>query len=72
MAEIDIDNLKEKIKVRDGDIQKVNARLVELERETANTLATMNALQGAKSQCVTLIKELHNDEDQSNGSSDDS
>jgi hypothetical protein len=35
-------------------------------------LATMNALQGAKSQCVNLIKELHNDEDQSNGSSDDS
>ena len=26
----------------------------------------------AKSQCVTLIKELHNDEDQSSGSSDDS
>ena len=53
-------------------MQKVNDRLVELEREKANTLATMNALQGAKSQCVTLIKELHNDEDQSNGSSDDS
>jgi len=72
MAEIDTDNLKEKIKVIDGDIQKVSDRLVELEREKANTLATMNALQGAKSQCVTLIKELHNDEDQSNGSSDDS
>ena len=25
-----------------------------------------------KSQCVTLVKELHNDEDQSSGSSDDS
>jgi len=72
MAEIDIDNLKEKIKVIDGDIQKVSDRLVELEREKVNTLATMNALQGAKSQCVTLIKELHNDEDQSNGSGDDS
>ena len=66
------DNLEEKIKVLDSDIQKVSDRLVELEREKANTLATMNALQGAKSQCVTLIKELHNDEDQSNGSSDDS
>jgi len=72
MAEIDIDNLKEKIKVIDGDIQKVSDRLVELEREKANTLATMNALQGAKSQCVTFIKELHDDNDQSNGSSDDS
>ena len=72
MAEIDKDNLEEKIKVIDGDIQKVSDRLVELEREKVNTLATMNALQGAKSQCVTLIKELHNDEDQSSGSSDDS
>ena len=72
MTEIDKDNLEEKIKVIDGDIQKVSDRLVELEREKVNTLATMNALQGAKSQCVTLIKELHNDEDQSNGSGDDS
>ena len=72
MAEIDKDNLEEKIKVLDGDIQKVSDRLVELEREKVNTLATMNALQGAKSQCVTFIKELHNDEDQSSGSSDDS
>ena len=73
MAEIDKDNLEEKIKVLDGDIQKVSDRLVELEREKVNTLATMNALQGAKSQCVTLIKELHNDEDQAkSASSDDS
>ena len=72
MTEIDKDNLEEKIKVLDGDIQKVSDRLVELEREKVNTLATMNALQGAKSQCVNLIKDLHNDEDQSNGSSDDS
>ena len=72
MTEIGKDNLEEKIKVLDSDIQKVSDRLVELEREKANTLATMNALQGAKSQCFTLIKELHNDEDQSNGSSDDS
>jgi hypothetical protein len=72
MVEIDKDNLEKKITVLDEDIQKVSDLLVELEREKANTLATMNALQGAKSQCVTLIKELHNDEDQSNGSSDDS
>ena len=49
MTEIDKDNLEEKIKVLDSDIQKVSDRLVELEREKANTLATMNALQGAKS-----------------------
>ena len=72
MAEIDKDNLEEKIKILDEDIQKVNELLVKLEKDKVNALATMNALQGAKSQCVTFIKELHNDEDQSSGSSDDS
>ena len=65
-------NLEDKIKVLDEDIQKVNELLVKLEKDKVNALATMNALQGAKSQCVTFIKELHNDEDQSSGSSDDS
>ena len=73
MADIDLQNLEDKIKVLDEDIQKVNDRLIQLERDKVNALATMNALQGAKSQCVTLIKELHNDEDQAKSvSSDDS
>ena len=72
MDDIDLQNLEDKIKVLDEDIQKVNELLVKLEKDKVNALATMNALQGAKSQCVTFIKELHNDEDQSSGSSDDS
>ena len=72
MAEIDLQNLEDKIKVLDEDIQRVNELLVKLEKDKVNALATMNALQGAKSQCVTLVIELHNDEDQSSGSSDDS
>ena len=72
MADIDLQNLEDKIKVLDEDLQKVNDLLIRLEKDKVNALATMNALQGAKSQCVTLIKELHNDEDQSFGSSDDS
>ena len=72
MADIDLQNLEDKIKVLDEDLQKVNDLLIRLEKDKVNALATMNALQGAKSQCQTLIKELHNDEDQSSGSSDDS
>ena len=72
MADIDLQNLEDKIKVLDEDLQKVSDLLVRLEKDKVNALATMYALQGAKSQCVTLIKELHNDEDQSSGSSDDS
>jgi len=61
MVEIDKDNLEKKITVLDEDIQKVSDLLVKLEKDKANALATMNALQGAKSQCVTFIKELHDD-----------
>jgi len=69
---IELENLENKIKVLDEDIQKVNDRIVELERDKVKTIATLNALQGAKQQCINLIKELHNDDDQLNGSSDDS
>jgi|TARA_B100001094_G_scaffold111488_1_gene107297 SMC interacting uncharacterized protein involved in chromosome segregation len=69
---IELENLENKIKVLDEDIQKVNDRIVELERDKVKTIATLNALQGAKQQCINLVKELHNDDDQSNGSSDDS
>ena len=69
---IELENLENKIKVLDEDIQKVNDRIVELERDKVKTIATLNALQGAKQQCINLVKELHNYDDQSNGSSDDS
>jgi SMC interacting uncharacterized protein involved in chromosome segregation len=69
---IELENLENKIKVLDEDIQKVNDRIVELERDKVKTIATLKALQGAKQQCINLVKELHNDDDQSNGSSDDS
>jgi len=72
VATIEVENLENKIKVLDEDMQKVNDQVVQLEREKVKTIATLNALQGAKQQCVNLIKELHNDDDQSNGSSDDS
>ena len=69
---IELDNLINKIKVLDEDMQKVNDQLVQIERDKVKTITTLNALQGAKQQCVNLVKELHNDEDQPAGSSDDS
>ena len=69
---IELDNLINKIKVLDEDMQKVNDQLVQIERDKVKTIATLNALQGAKQQCVNLVKELHNDEDKPAGSSDDS
>ena len=65
-------NIEERLVVLDGDIDKVNKQLINLEQQRIETVGILNALQGAKQQCVNLVKELHNDEDQSSGSSDDS
>ena len=72
MAEIDLQNLEDKIKVLDEDIQKVNELLVKLEKDKVNALATMNVYKEQSHNVLLLVKELHNDEDQSSGSSDDS
>ena len=69
---IELYNFTNKIKVLDDAMPKVNDQLVQIERDKVKTIATLNALQGAKQQCVNLVKELHNDEDQPAGSSDDS
>ena len=69
---LDENSINERIKVLDGDIAKVAEQIQSLEKQKSDAIAMMNALQGAKQQCVNLVKELHNDEDQSSGSSDDS
>ena len=69
---LDENSINERIKVLDGDIAKVAEQMQSLEKQKSDAIAMMNALQGAKQQCVNLVKELHNDEDQSSGSSDDS
>ena len=40
---IDLQNLNEKIKVLDEDMQKVNDQLVQIERDKVKTIATLNA-----------------------------
>ena len=40
---IELENLENKIKVLDEDIQKVNDRIVEIERDKVKTIATLNA-----------------------------
>ena len=69
---IDEEAIKNRMKVLDEDIQRINEQLVDLERKKTEAVSMLNALGGAKQQCVNLITELHNDDDQSNGSSDDS
>ena len=59
---IDENKINERIKILDGDIAKVQTTMQSLEKQTKDAIAMMNALQGAKQQCQSFLKELNNDE----------
>ena len=59
---LDENSINERIKVLDGDIAKVSEQMQSLEKQKSDAIAMMNALQGAKQQCQSFLKELNNDE----------
>ena len=59
---IDENTINERIKILDSDIAKVQTTMQSLEKQTKDTIAMMNALQGAKQQCQSFLNELNNDE----------
>ena len=59
---IDEKTINERIKILDGDIAKVAEQMQSLEKQKSDAIAMMNALQGAKQQCQSFLKELNNDE----------
>ena len=67
---LDENSINERIKVLDGDIAKVAEQMQSLEKQKSDAIAMMNALQGAKQQCQSFLKELNNDEPEVSDSSD--
>ena len=55
-------NLKERITALGSDIQIVQSQIQELDKKRLETVAQLNALHGAKQQCESFLKELHNDD----------
>ena len=68
--EIDELKIKQRIVVLDADIQKVSIQIQELEKQKQDAIALMNALNGAKQQCMSFLKDLNNDEPESSDSGD--
>ena len=56
------DNIKKRISVLDADIQKVSTQIQELDKQKQDAIALMNALNGAKQQCMSFLQDLNNDE----------
>ena len=67
---LDENSINERIKVLDSDIVKVSEQMQSLEKQTKDAIAMMNALQGAKQQCQSFLKEINNDEPDASDSSD--
>ena len=67
---LDENSINERIKVLDGDIAKVAEQIQSLEKQKSDAIAMMNALQGAKQQCESFLKELNNGEPEVSDSSD--
>jgi hypothetical protein len=68
--EIDELKIKQRIVVLDADIQKVSIQIQELEKQKQDAVALMNALNGAKQQCMSFLKDLNDDEPEVSDSGD--
>ena len=64
------DNIKKRISVLDADIQKVSIQLQELDKQKQDAIALMNALNGARQQCESFLKEFNNEKEPDGSESD--
>ena len=67
---IDRTTLEKRIVVLDDDIEKVQQNLKALEQQKMEATALLNALNGAKQQCVGFLNEINNDEPEASDSGD--
>ena len=68
---IDENKINDRLRVLNGDIQKVQNDLKALEQKKAESTALLNALLGAKQQCESFLQEINNDEPDTNSDSGD-
>ncbi len=71
MSELNDVKIKERLEVLENDIKKVSEQMVSLDKQKTDAIAMLNALNGAKQQCQSFLKELNNDEPDSNSDSGD-
>ena len=53
--------LEERVKALGSDINIVQGQIQEIDKKRLDTVAQLNALHGAKQQCESMLKELHDD-----------
>ena len=61
--------IKERISVINGDIEKITKDISDTEKKKTESIGLLNALTGAKQQCLSFLKQFSND-DQPTGQGD--
>ena len=56
------DTIKKRIAALEMDIKVMTNTIQELDAKKQEAIANLNALHGAKQQCDSFLKELHNDD----------
>ena len=67
---IDKDAIEKRIVVLDEDIAKVKQNIQNLEQQKVEAMGMLNALTGAKQQCMSFLQDLNNDEPEVSDSGD--
>ena len=61
--ELNEKSIKDRLEVLENDITKVCEQMVSLDKQKSDAIAMLNALNGAKQQCMNFLKDI-SDEDQ--------
>ena len=54
--------IKERISVINGDIEKITKDISDTEKKKTESIGLLNALTGAKQQCLSFLKQFSNDD----------
>ena len=61
--ELNEKSIKDSLEVLENDIKKVSEQMISLDKQKQDAIAMLNALNGAKQQCMNFLKDI-SDEDQ--------
>ena len=62
MKQIDENNIKERLEILESDIKKVQEQMVSLDKQKTDAIAMLNALNGAKQQCMSFLNDISNED----------
>ena len=54
--------IKERISVIESDIEKITKEISDAEKKKTESIGLLNALTGAKQQCMSFLKQFSNDD----------